>query len=247
MVPGNRTISQKRRGRNCWGGNGHSVVTPACRCRIGSERVGRQEILGINTVPLAQQNLEPVAGAGQVSTGQAFQPVVVRVTDSSSPPNPVLAAPISFLMTILRPEGTSGGGGGETNSGNSGMPVILSVTESNTTTDVNGLASIVPTGGSFSPPLEVDVLVTAATGASLDEPLQLFPSSPGDADSSKPVRRSASAGQCKPSADQHSPRLSGSERDSAAGFYLTMAGIRVSRDLSTANSAHFGERFFRSG
>ena len=36
-----------------------------------------------NPVPLSQQNLQPVAGAGQVSTGQAFQPVVVRVTDFS--------------------------------------------------------------------------------------------------------------------------------------------------------------------
>jgi hypothetical protein len=145
-------------------------------------------IFYINTVPLAQQNLQPVAGAGQVSTGQVFQPIVVRVTDSSSPPNPVLAAPITFLTTILRPEGTSGRGGGETNSGDSGMPVILNVTESNATTDVNGLASIVPTGGNFSPPLEVDVLVTAATGASLDEPLQLFPSPTGNSGSSKPVR-----------------------------------------------------------
>lgn len=61
--------------------------------------------------PLAQQSLQPVAGAGQISTGPAFQPVVVRVTDSSSPPNPVLAAPVSFLIMVLRPQGSSGGGG----------------------------------------------------------------------------------------------------------------------------------------
>ena len=50
----------------------------------------------VNPVPAAQQQLQLVAGAGQISTGQAFQPVIVRVTDSSSPPNPVLAAPVLF-------------------------------------------------------------------------------------------------------------------------------------------------------
>jgi hypothetical protein len=38
-----------------------------------------------NPVPLAQQVLQQVSGAGQVSTGQSFQPVVVRVVDSASP------------------------------------------------------------------------------------------------------------------------------------------------------------------
>jgi len=127
-------------------------------------------------VPLAQQNLQPVSGGGQVSSGQAFLPVVVRVTDSASPPDPVIAAPVAFLTTVLRPEGsTSAGGNGETNPGNPAMPIILEVSQSNATTDVNGLASIVPSAGSFSPPLEVDVGITAGTSASLDEPLELLP------------------------------------------------------------------------
>jgi len=127
-------------------------------------------------VPLAQQNLQPVSGGGQVSTGQAFQPVVVRVTDSSSPPNPVVAAPVAFLSTVLRPGGTSSAGGnGGTTPSNPAMPVILEVTQSNLTTDVNGLASIVPSAGSFSAPLEVDIGITAGINASLDEPLQMLP------------------------------------------------------------------------
>jgi hypothetical protein len=129
-----------------------------------------------NPVPLAQQNLQPVSGSGQISTGQAFQPVTVRVTDSSSPPNAVLGASVGFQTTVLRPGGTaSGGGGGETNPGNPAMPVILAVSQSSAITDVNGLASIVPAAGKFSAPLEVDVGVTAGASGWLDYPLEVFP------------------------------------------------------------------------
>jgi hypothetical protein len=127
--------------------------------------------------PLAQQNLQAVAGAGQISTGQAFQPVVVRVTNSSSPPNSVLAAPISFLTMVLRRQGSSGDGGkGESDANNSGMPVILSAIQSVTSTDINGLANVVPSSGGFDPPVEVDVGVTAGSGVMLDFPLQVLPS-----------------------------------------------------------------------
>ena len=115
--------------------------------------------------------LLPVAGGGQVSTGAAFQPVIVRVTDSSSPPNPVLGAAVTFLTTVLRPGGTApGDGGGETKSGNPAMPVILKVIQSSAASDVNGLANIVPSSSGFSGPLEVDVAVTAGISASLDYP-----------------------------------------------------------------------------
>ncbi len=135
-----------------------------------------------NPVPLANQNLWPVAGGGQVSAGQAFQPVVVRVTDSSSPPNSVIAASVVFLTTVLRPGGTTpAGGGGETNPINPAMPVILQVSQSGATTDMNGLTSIVPSAGGFSAPLEVDVAVTAGMGAVLDYPLELLPSAVTDA------------------------------------------------------------------
>jgi hypothetical protein len=123
-------------------------------------------------VPLAQQNLQPVSGGGQVSTGAAFQPVVVRVTDSSSPPNPVIAAGVSFQTTVLRPVGTSSGQPAPTNPP---MPVILQVSQSNATSDLNGLASLVPLPGGFSAPLEVDVTVTAGTTAWLDDPLFVLP------------------------------------------------------------------------
>jgi hypothetical protein len=129
-----------------------------------------------NPVPLSQQQLQPISGAGQVSTGQAFQPVVVRVTDFSSPPNSVIAAPVSFLTTVLRPGGTnSGGGGEETSSGSPSMPVILQITQNNVTTDINGLTSLTPSSGGFSPPVEVDVQATAGTNAMIDDPLEMLP------------------------------------------------------------------------
>jgi hypothetical protein len=129
-----------------------------------------------NPVPLAQQELQPVSGGGQVSTGQAFQPVMVRVTDFSSPPNPVIAATVTFLTTVLRTEGTStAGGSGETNPNNPAMPVILQVSQSVATTDLNGLANTIPSGDGFSSPLVVDVAATAGISSSLDYPLQVLP------------------------------------------------------------------------
>jgi len=129
-----------------------------------------------NVVSVASEQLEEVAGAGQVSTGQAFQPVSVRVTDTASPPHPVLGATVTFQTTVLRPGGTaSGGGSGETNSTNPAMPVILQVSQSSVLTDVNGVASLTPSSGGFSAPLEVDVAATTTSGALLDFPLEVLP------------------------------------------------------------------------
>src|SRR4029077_10200084 len=122
-----------------------------------------------NPVPLAQQNLQLVSGSGQISTGQAFQPVVVRVTDSSASPNPVIGAGVTFLNTVLRPGGTATvGGDGEMEPNDSAMPVILKATQNSATTDINGLASIVPSSSGFSPSVEVDVTVAAGVGGWLD-------------------------------------------------------------------------------
>ena len=129
-----------------------------------------------NPVPLSQQRLQPVSGAGQVSTGQAFQPVIVRVTDSASPPNSVAAAPVQFQTTLLRRGGTSPApGDGETTPVNPAMPVILQVAQTVTSTDINGLANLVPSRGTFSAPFDVDVLVAAGSNALLDYSLEVLP------------------------------------------------------------------------
>jgi hypothetical protein len=122
-------------------------------------------------VPLPQQNLQAVSGEGQVSTGQPFQPVLVRVTDSSSPPNSVIAANVAFLTTVLRPVGAPSGDGGV----NPVLPVILNVSQNSVITDLNGLATTTPSADGFGGPLEVDVNATAGVSAQLDFPLELYP------------------------------------------------------------------------
>jgi hypothetical protein len=121
------------------------------------------QIISANPVPFASQNLRLVAESGQVSAGTGFQPLVVQVTDSSSPPNPVIGASVWFLTTVLRCSGIPAGRNGETNPTNPGMPVILQVSQSSATTDINGLANIVPSAGGFAAPLEVDVAVMAGS------------------------------------------------------------------------------------
>lgn len=144
-----------------------------------------------NPVPLAQQNLQLVSGEGQVSAGQPFVPIFVRVVDSSSPPNPVIAANVSFQTTIMRP-GSSllGGGEGNPNPGNPAMPVILSVAQNNATSDVNGLATITPSSAGFSGRLEVDVTATAGASAMLDFPLQEYPAAPVGTGVPPPIAKS---------------------------------------------------------
>jgi hypothetical protein len=127
-------------------------------------------------VPASQLQLWPVSGEYQIVAGGALQPVVVRVTDSSSPPNSVLGATVASLTTVLRPGGDPPGpGNGGTNPGNPATPVILSVSQSTAISDGNGLVSISPSGGTFSPPLEVDVAANAGTNAALNIPLWILP------------------------------------------------------------------------
>lgn len=128
-----------------------------------------------NAVPLSALNLQPVAGAGQIVAGQAFQPVIVRVTDSSTPPNPVLGASVLFQSTLMRPG--AGGGSGT----NPAMPVILGSSQSVVASDLNGLASMTPSMGLFSAPVEIALSVSLATDAPLQYTLEALPAMNGTA------------------------------------------------------------------
>jgi hypothetical protein len=125
--------------------------------------------------------LQPVSGSAQAITpGQAFQPLTVRVVDNSSPPNPVLGATVMFQSTVMRPPGNSAAGNpGETSSGNPTLPVVLSATQTTVLSDASGLVSIVPSVGTFNGALEVDVLITTGTNATLKCVLDAFPVMPG--------------------------------------------------------------------
>jgi hypothetical protein len=131
----------------------------------------------ITPVPASQQNLQSVAGESQIiPQGQSFQPIIVRVTDSSSPPNPVLGATVTFENIVERPASDSPAGTtDETNQGNPVMPNILSVSKSRAKSDINGLASIIASTGSFNGTLAVDVLVTAGASAMLKYTLEVLP------------------------------------------------------------------------
>jgi hypothetical protein len=149
-----------------------------------------------NAVAAALLNLQAVSGAGQVVTGEAFQPLTVRVTDSSTPPNPILGASVLFQSTVLRPVGSDLAliPGDLTNT-QTGMPVILSASQSSVTSDANGLANFVPTVGSFTGVLEVEIQVSAGTSAALQDEVESLPGvgSGNSSTSGSPWRGSAPA------------------------------------------------------
>jgi hypothetical protein len=139
------------------------------------------QVIDGNAVAAALVNLQAVAGASQVVAGPVFQPLTVRVTDSATPPNPVLGASVLFQSTIMRPVGngltlTSGDPSVTT----TGMPIILSVSQSTVQSDVNGLASLVPSVGSFTGPLAIQIQVSAGTTAVLQDELESVPASSGN-------------------------------------------------------------------
>jgi hypothetical protein len=129
-----------------------------------------------NAVAPTLINLQAVSGAGQIIAGQAFQPLTVRVTDSSTPPNSVLGASVLFQSTVIRPSGDSLSlTGADPGSATAGMPVILDASQTTVLSDANGLASIVPSVGSFTGALEVEIQVSAGATALLQDQLESFP------------------------------------------------------------------------
>lgn len=133
-----------------------------------------------NAVAASLLNLQAVSGAGQVVTGQTFQPFTVRVTDSSTPPNPILGASVLFQSAVVRPTGSDVIlTPGDPANGQAGMSVILSASQSTVTSGANGLASFVPGVGSFTGLLEVEIQASAGTSAELVEVMESVPQSSG--------------------------------------------------------------------
>lgn len=129
-----------------------------------------------NAVAASLLNLQAVAGGVQVVTGQSFQPVIVRVTDSSSPPNPVLAASVVFQSTVMRPTGSGlSMVVGDSSSTQTGVPTILSSVQTSVQSDGNGLARFVPTTGSFTGLLDAEIQISAGTAALIQDVLESFP------------------------------------------------------------------------
>jgi hypothetical protein len=104
-----------------------------------------------------------ISGRAQlIPVGQAFQPVVVRVTDASSPPNAVWGASVLFWSIVCRPDNDV-----FEETDNQGMPVILASSQITNASDGNGLASIVPGSAGIPGPIEVEISATAGSSAAL--------------------------------------------------------------------------------
>jgi hypothetical protein len=121
-------------------------------------------------------NLQAVTGEGQVVTGFAFQPMTVRVTDFSTPPNGILGETVLFQATVMRPVENDLT---QTTSDLSATQIILSESQFSVQSDVNGLATFVPSVGVFTGPLEVDIEVSAGANAALQGQMEIFPSGTG--------------------------------------------------------------------
>jgi hypothetical protein len=149
-----------------------SAQVTACVATVG----GPCQNTYVTAVAAALLNLQAVAGAGQTVAGPAFQPLTVRVTDSSTPPNPVLGASVLFQSTVMRLLGNGlVSTPGDPSATPTGMPVMLSASQTTVVSDGNGLASLVPSVAGFTGMLEVQTQVSAGSGGSLLDELQSFP------------------------------------------------------------------------
>src|SRR5580698_4990001 len=121
--------------------------------------------LGFHLFPVPSSGvlLQAVAGDLQlISVGSAFQPVVVRVTDTSVPANPVLGASVLFQWLLGRTTDNAPiVSGGDTNITTNPMPIILGISQAAVTSDANGLASMLPSTGGFQGALAILGNVTA--------------------------------------------------------------------------------------
>ena len=101
------------------------------------------QVFNATLVPVSSLQLQPVAGSLQIAaSGQSFQPVLARVIDSSSPPNPVLGAGVLFQTYVGRaPANQPILWTGETAISQPAMPVILAQSQVTVASDGNGLAS----------------------------------------------------------------------------------------------------------
>ena len=135
------------------------------------------QIFGANVVPASSFQVQAVAGTLQiVPAGQSFQPVIVRVSDSSSPPNPVLGSSVLFLSYVGRlPQNQPIVWAGEASISQPVTPVIVSKSRTTVQSDINGLASIPLSTLGISGNVAVVGSATAGTSTVQYEAQQLGP------------------------------------------------------------------------
>jgi hypothetical protein len=130
-------------------------------------------------VAAAVLKLQPVSGSLQtIRVGESFQPIWVRVTNSATPPNPVMGAPVAFQSMLFLPdedEPVETGGTGDGGSSQHSMKVLLASALNTPVTDVSGLASLLPLTGGLARPLEVEITASAGSSATLEFELPVLP------------------------------------------------------------------------
>ncbi len=130
------------------------------------------------STPPALWTLETVSGSSQaVPAGQAFQPLVVRVTDGSPAANPVMGVNVTFATTLARVSLDQGG-----------IPIILGSSQTQVVSTQDGLASIVPSAANVGP---CAVFITVSAGAStaqfqMESLAAIVPTMPGSPKSGRP-------------------------------------------------------------
>ena len=109
----------------------------------------------LNVIDPSTWRLQAVSGGSQtIASGQSFQPVVFRVTDSAIPGNVVFGASVDFSVLFLRPEKNAPVVWlGDGIIGKQPAPVILGSTQSTVVSDGSGLVSLNPTTGGYAGPL----------------------------------------------------------------------------------------------
>jgi hypothetical protein len=118
-------------------------------------------------VPASSLRLQAVAGDLQfITAGAPFQPLTVRVTDTSTPPDPILGASVMFQSLLGRTNNDAPFiSGGDTIITRDAMPIILGMSQAFVTSDANGLAAIQPSAGGFQGALAILGTVTAGSGS----------------------------------------------------------------------------------
>jgi hypothetical protein len=117
------------------------------------------------SAPAALWTLETVRGSSQVvPTGQAFQPLKMRVTDGSGAANPVMGVNVTFETTLARVSPDQGGQpDGDSVAGGNGSPILLGSSQAQLVSAQDGTASIVPSAENVGP---CAVFITVVAGQS---------------------------------------------------------------------------------
>ncbi|HEU5451909.1 MAG TPA: IPT/TIG domain-containing protein [Terriglobales bacterium] len=122
--------------------------------------------LSILPVPDVTQRLQVVSGDAQIVSG-AFQPVAVRVVDSSGTPNPVPGVAVQFQAMAFHPGGDwVKSGVGDLSLGYFAQRSAVAAAQATVTADAQGYAAFTPAFSSYA---VLDVQVTARIAGSAVE------------------------------------------------------------------------------